>query len=118
MEIHNLLPYIYDKEVKKMLRITINFDIKIQNKSDIEFSIITNRHFNLNNKDYNVYMINNYKSESPDLFQYNIKIQKNNNNNNNFNIKFNIRINSNNVNDPYFVIRGLKPDIKNTTGLG
>jgi hypothetical protein len=37
-------------------------------------------------------------------------------NNNNSNIKFDIRFNPNNDNDPYFVIRGLKTDIKNTSG--
>lgn len=129
MIIHDLLPNIPNKEIKNKLRITINFDIKTQNKSDINFIIITNRHFNLNNEDYNVYMINNNKSklpnlnnksklpnlpDLPNLFQYNIKIIKNNNNNSN--IKFNIRFNPNNDNDPYFVIRGLKPDIKNTLG--
>lgn len=116
--IHKLLPILYDKKVQRELINNIYFDIKIQNKKDIYFRIITNRHFNfnLNNTDNIVYMIKKSKTITPTLFQYNIKI-KNKNNNNINNINFNIRINPNDDNDPIFVISGLKSAIENTPGL-
>ena len=114
--IHKLLPILYDKKVQRELINNIYFDIKIQNKKDIEFKIITNRHFNFNYKDNIVYMIKQSNTITPTLVQYNIKI-KNNNNNNNNNINFNIRINPNDNNDPYFVISGLKRAIENTPGI-
>jgi hypothetical protein len=123
MYIHKLLPILYDKKIQRELINNIYFDIKIQNKKiqnkiDIDFRIITNRHFNfnLNNKDNIVYMIKKSNTITPEIFQYNIKI-KNKNNKNINNINFNIRINPNDDNDPIFVINGLKWAIENTLGI-
>ena len=115
MPIHELpheLPDIkLNTQVRQKLIYTINFDIKNISRSNIQFTIITNRHFNLINNDNNVYMID--ISTSSNFSRYNINILNKSGIVLDY-INFNIRINPNNVNYPYFVIRGLKSAIENT----